>query len=482
MLDLRPLGYVIGLLLAALGIAMLGPLVADLRAGNGHWPAFLQSGIITSMTGVLMALASSNGVKQGLTLRQSFLLTTGVWVILPVFGALPFILGITDMRLVDAYFEAMSGMTTTGATVIIGLDVLPEGLNLWRGILHWLGGLGIVIVAMLFLPVMRIGGMQFFQAEGFDTLGKVLPRAMDIAQGLLNIYLILTGLAFLGFLVTGMSPFDAVVHAFSAISTGGFSTRDMSFSDFPGAPQYVAIVVMLLGSVPFVRLLQLMRGDAKPILRDSQVRTYLMLNALAALMIVFYRMLAQDDFSEQTFREALFNVVSYFSGTGFVAGDVTSWGGFSFVILICVGAIGGCTSSTGCSIKIFRYQVLFRSIWAQIQQLHSANRVVRIKLDGRLVDDSVLSSVILLFSLYIIIFGVLIVGLSMTGLSFMASVTGAWTAIFNVGPAFGPEVASTGALGGFPDSAKWLMILGMLMGRLEIIAVVVLILPRFWRA
>jgi len=193
MIDLRPIAYVIGLLLAALGLAMLGPLVADLRAGNGHWPAFLQSAIITLMTGGLMALASSTGVDRRMSVRQTFLLTTGVWIVLPAFGALPFMLGATDLRLVDAYFEAMSGMTTTGSTVLKGLDDLPQGILLWRGVLQWLGGLGIVIVAMLFLPVMRVGGMQFFQSEGFDTLGKIMPRALDIAQGLLNIYLVLTG-------------------------------------------------------------------------------------------------------------------------------------------------------------------------------------------------------------------------------------------------------------------------------------------------
>jgi len=482
MIDLRPIAYVIGLLLAALGLAMLGPLVADLRAGNGHWPAFLQSAIITLMTGGLMALASSTGVDRRMSVRQTFLLTTGVWIVLPAFGALPFMLGATDLRLVDAYFEAMSGMTTTGSTVLKGLDDLPQGILLWRGVLQWLGGLGIVIVAMLFLPVMRVGGMQFFQSEGFDTLGKIMPRALDIAQGLLNIYLVLTGLGFLAFLATGMSPFDAAVHAFTAVSTGGYSTRDASFAAFSGAAEYVCVVIMILGTLPFVRLLQLARGEARPILRDSQVRTYLLWTAIAVLLIVAYRLLALGEFSHPVFRETLFNVVSFFSGTGFTTGDVTSWGGFSFVVLFSVGAIGGCTSSTGCSIKIFRYQLLFKSIRAQIMQIHSANRVVAVKHDGRIVDDSILASVILFFTLYIITFGVLTVALSMTGLSFMASITGAWTAIFNVGPAFGSEVGPTGAITAFPDAAKWIMSAGMLMGRLEIIAVLVLLLPRFWRA
>lgn len=482
MIDLRPIAYVIGLLLTALGLAMLGPLVADLRAGNGHWPAFLQSAIITIMSGGLIALSSSPGDDRSLSVRQTFLLTTGVWVVLPAFGSLPFILGATDLAVVDAYFEAMSGMTTTGATVLAGLDALPQGILLWRGVLQWLGGLGIVIVAMLFLPVMRVGGMQFFQSEGFDTLGKIMPRALDIAQGLLSIYLVLTGLGFLAFLAGGMSAFDAATHAFTSVSTGGYSTRDASFGAFPGAPQYICVVLMILGTLPFVRLLQLSRGEARPILRDSQVRAYLQWTAIAVLLIVFYRMIGQDEFSEQVFRETLFNVVSFFSGTGFTVGDVTSWGGFSFVVLFSVGAIGGCTSSTGCSIKVFRYQLLFKSIRAQIMQIHSANRVVAVKHDGRIVDDSILSSVILFFTLYVITFGLLTVALSMTGLGFMASITGAWTSIFNIGPVFGDEVSITGTVAEFSDVAKWIMSFGMLLGRLEIIAVLILLLPRFWRA
>ncbi len=482
MFDMRPVGYVIGLLVAALGLTMLGPLVADLVAGNGHWPVFLESAIITTLTGALVAVACANSVGGGLTVRQGFLLTTGVWAVLPAFGALPFVLGATEMRVVDAYFEAMSGLTTTGTTIIPSIDDLPKGILLWRGVLQWLGGLGIVIVAMLFLPVMRVGGMQFFQNEGFDTMGKVLPRWMDIAGGLLNVYFFVTGAAIVVFYLLGMTWFEAAVHGFTAVSTGGFSTRDASFGAFPGALQYAAVVFMILGTLPFVRLLQAMQGQMRPILRDSQVRAYLAAVAGAVGLVVFYRMLMLGDFSEETFRETLFNIVSYFSGTGYGTGDVTTWGTFSLVVLICVGAIGGCTGSTGCSIKIFRYQILFKSLIAQTRQIHSANRVVSIRFEGRKVEDQVLDSVILLFSLYILTLGLLVVALSLTGLSFLAAVTGGWTAIFNIGPAFGPEVWVTGSVHAFPEAAKWLMSFAMLMGRLELIAVIVLFLPRFWRA
>lgn len=482
MIDVRPVGYVIGLLLVALGLAMLGPMVADLAAGNGHWPAFAEAAIVTVAVGGLAALASANGVGDGLTVRQSFLLTTGTWLILPLFGALPFMLGATDLALVDAVFEAVSGVTTTGTTVLVGLDTLPSGILLWRAVLQWLGGLGIVIVAMLFLPVMRVGGMQFFQTEGFDTHGKILPRALDIAWALLNIYLGLTFATFLGYVLTGLPLFEAATHAFTTVATGGFSTTDQSFGAFGPGAHYVCIVAMILASVPFVRLIQLSQGQAAPLFRDSQVRAYLSWIAIAALAIALYRMVASGSTDETAFREALFNTVSIFSGTGYGAGDVPGWGAFPLVVLFCVGAIGGCTSSTGCSIKVFRYQILIRAISAQIRRINSANRVVGVRLDGRKVDDSVIDSVILLFTLFLTTFGILVAALSLTGLSVMAAVTGAWTAIFNIGPAFGAEVGMTGAVDGFPEPAKWLMIGGMIVGRLEVISVIVLLMPRFWRA
>ncbi|WP_073327785.1 TrkH family potassium uptake protein [Wenxinia saemankumensis] len=481
MIDLRPVGYVIGLLVAGLGAAMLAPLAADLVAGNGHWPAFAESAIVTIICGALMALACSNAVGRGLTIRQSFLLTTGIWFVLPLFGALPLILGETALPLVDAYFESVSGVTTTGTTVIEGLDTLPAGILLWRGILQWLGGLGIVIVAMLFLPVMRVGGMQFFAAEGFDTQGKILPRAFDIAWALMYIYIALTMATFLAYWLLGMPAFDAACHAFATVATGGFSTTDASFAAYPGLEQYAAVLGMILASVPFVRLLQLARGEPKSFFRDTQIRAYLTWILIATLLIFAYRALRLGQLDEDTFRNTLFNTVSIFSGTGFGDGDIAAWGAFPMVVFFCVGAIGGCTSSTGCSIKVFRYQILFRAIGAQIRRFHSAHRVVTIRLDGRTVPEGVVDSVILLFTLFILSLGLLTVALSLTELSFYASVTGAWTAIFNIGPAFGPEVASSGAITGFPDTAKWLMIVGMLVGRLEIIAVIVLLLPRFWR-
>ncbi|OUD10402.1 potassium transporter TrkH [Marivivens niveibacter] len=482
MMDLRPVGYVIGLLTAVLGCAMIGPLLFDLAHGDPEWHTFMQSAVITISAGLFTSLACANGKGHGLNLRQSFILTTGVWIALPTFGAIPFIIGETQLSLVDAMFESMSGMTTTGATAIEGLETHSYGILLWRAILQWLGGLGIVIVAMIFLPVMKVGGMQFFQSEGFDTLGKSLPRALDIAKGLLQIYIGLTIVCALGYIVSGMSTLESIVHSFTTIATGGYSTTDASFAAFPGAPQYVASLFMFLASVPFIRFLQMIVGDPKPLFQDMQLRGYLTWSAYAVALIVVYRMSLEGEFTEEMFRSTLFNVVSIFSGTGYGDGDVMAWGPFAFAILFCVGMIGGCSGSTGCSIKVFRYQIMLRAISAQIKRLYSPNRVVSVRFEGRSVSDDVMSSIMLLFTCFVLTFGILIVLMGMTGISFLAAVTGAWTSIFNIGPVFGPEVGPSGAIHLFPDTAKWLMIVGMLLGRLEIVSVLVLVLPRFWRA
>ncbi len=478
--DFRPVGYVLGLLVATLGATMLVPMLFDMVDGNPHGWVFLQCAVVTGLSGGLIALACANGVGRGLTIQQSFLLTTGAWVVVPVFGALPLYVGAPGLSVTDALFESMSGFTTTGTTVIAEIDALPRGANIWRAITQWLGGLGIVIVAMVFLPVMKVGGMQFFRSEGFDTLGKVLPRALDISSGLIQVYIWLTFLCGFVYYALGMTSYDALFHALTTIATGGFSNYDASFGAYQGLPEYAGAVFMILATLPFVRYLQLLQGTAVPMWRDPQVRAYLRWTLYAVLAVTAWLVLVKRQPFEPAFREAAFNVTSIFSGTGYSSVNVLEWGGFPLVLLLIVGVIGGCTSSTGCSIKVFRYLILIEAIRVQIRKLHSPSRMVPMRYDGRPVELDVLNSVILLFTLYILTFGVLCVGLAMTGLQTGTSITAAWTAIFNIGPAFGPEVGGNGTVDGFPIEAKWLMIAGMLLGRLELVSVLVLFTRRFW--
>ena len=481
MFDLRPVGYVVGLLVTVLGFTMLVPMALDWWLGDPNAYAMFESAVITIMVGGLVALASSNGVKETLSIEQTFLLTTGVWLILPVFGAIPFMIGAPNANWTDAYFEAMSGMTTTGSTVFVGLDNLPHGTLLWRGIMQWLGGLGIAVVAMVFLPAMKVGGMQFFRTEGFDALGKILPRALDIAKALVQVYILMTVICVITYVLLGMNWFDATAHAFTTVSTGGFSTSDQSFAKFSGVAEYASVLFMIAASLPLVRFVQLMSGTARPLINDPQVRAYIVMTLVAISLVFAYRIIALDHRFEPALRESVFNVTSLFSGTGYTSADVTLWGPFPLIVFLIVGLIGGCTASTGCSVKVFRYLVLFSAIRAQIRRIQAPNGIFPIRMGGRKVDDDVLSSVMAFFVLFIVTLGVLAVLLSMTGLENGTAISAAWTAVANVGPAFGPEVSASGAMDQFPDSAKWLMIAGMLIGRLEILSVYVLFTVQFWR-
>lgn len=481
MFDVRPVAYVIGLLTACLGGAMLLPMMLDLWIGNGHWAVFAESAVITGAVGGLIAVASANGVGERLTIQQTFLLTTGVWFALPIFGALPFYIGATEARFVDAFFEAMSGLTTTGSTVFSDLETLPHGLKLWRGLLQWFGGIGIIVVAMVFLPELKIGGMQIFRSEGFDTMGKILPRAREIAQSIAVIYLGLTLACGLAYIAGGMGRLDAIVHAMTTIATGGFANSDASFAAFGPQVEYTASVFMILAALPFVRYVQFLAGTAKPLFRDTQIHAFLLTAVALVAVVALWQVANVTDDLEGAFRKSLFNVVSILTGTGYASADYTVWGSFAVSVFFFMGLIGGCAGSTACSIKVFRYQLLFASIKSQVRRIHSPHGLFQPRYEGKPVGEDVLSSVMSFFVLFTITLGLLAVALGMTGLDFITSVSGAATALGNIGPGLGPEIGPSGNFGGLNDTAKWLLAAAMLVGRLELLAVYAIFTVRFWR-
>jgi trk system potassium uptake protein TrkH len=465
----------------SLGLAMLVPMAADILAANGHWGAFAEAAAITTMFGLFLTLACANAVSSGLSIQQTFLLTTGVWLILPVFGAIPFVLGATEARYVDAFFEAMSGLTTTGSTVLSGLETLPEGLLLWRGLLQWFGGIGIIVVAMVFLPELRVGGMQLFRSEGFDTFGKILPRATAIASRISVIYLVLTGLCAVAYGALGMGGFDAVVHAMTTIATGGFANYDASFSAFPPGVEYAGILFMLLAALPFVRYVQLISGTARPLFLDSQIRAFLITVAVVALGMAVYLTVWLGTASEVAVRKALFNTVSIVTGTGYASADYMQWGAVAVVVMFIAGLIGGCAGSTSCSIKVFRYQLLFASVSTQVRRLYAPNGVFEPRYEGRPVGEDVISSVMAFFVLFFVTLGVVAILLALTGLDFITAISGAVAALANIGPGLGPKIGPAGNFAGLNDTAKWILSAAMLIGRLELMAVFVLFTATFWR-
>ncbi len=481
MLNPRPIGYVVGLLVMSLGAAMAVPALVDAVNGSDNWRAFALAGGISVFFGGAFTVACSEHRAPGLSIQQTFILTTLAWLALPVFGALPFFFGEPNVNYTDAFFEAMSGLTTTGSTVFTGLDQLPKGVLLWRGLLQWFGGVGIVVFAMAFLPMLKVGGMQLFKSEGFDTFGKILPRAAEIAMSIGWIYVGLTAMAAAAYALVGMDTMDAVVHAMTTISTGGFANHDASFAAYGAAAEYIASFFMILAALPFVRYVQIATGTARPLFFDPQIRAFLAIAAIVVSALILFQSLERGGVSELAIRKSLFNAISILTGTGYASANYTSWGAFPTMLFFLIGLIGGCAGSTSCSIKIFRFQVLFGAVITQIKLLHSPNGVFSPRYAGKTVDEDVISSVMSFLFFFFLTFGICAVTLSMMGIAPITAISGAASAIANIGPGLGPEIGPTGNFAGLPDMAKWVLAITMLLGRLELLSVLVLLTPKFWR-
>jgi len=346
MLDLRPVVNLLGILVAVLGMTMLVPAVAAFAFEDGEFDTFLLTAFICMAVGGGLALATAGSAQGKLNIQQVFLITTLVWLVLPIFGALPFVVGAPNTTYTNAFFEAMSGLTTTGSTVFLGLETLPKATLLWRGMLQWFGGVGIVVVAMALLPALKVGGMQIFKSEGFDTMGKVMPRAGEISISISSIYLFLTVTCMLSYNFAGLSIFDATVHAFTTVATGGFANYDRSFAQFSGLPEYVATVFMILASLPFIRYVQLVSGSSSPLFKDVQVRGFIKLMVLIVIMMTLWRVSMNGSAIEPAFRTTLFNVTSILSGTGYASDDYQLWGPFPIMLFFLIGLVGGCAGST----------------------------------------------------------------------------------------------------------------------------------------
>jgi trk system potassium uptake protein len=482
MIDLRPIAYLIGRMLIAVAILMLAPAAVDWQAGLPNANDFLEAAIITGAFGAMLSITSHNALGLSLDIRQAYLLTAAIWTVLPLFGCMPFVIGAPGLSVTDAYFETVSGITTTGASVIFGLDNMPPGMNLWRGMLNLLGGLGIAFVAMIFLPIMRVGGMQFFRTEGFDTFGKVLPRAADIAGQLVLVYFGLTLICIAVYAMIGMAPLDAVVHGMATIATGGFSPLDGSFSVYAGAGEYAGAFFMVLASLPYIRYVQLVNGSATPLWRDAQVRGYLRIIAIAVGSVTLWRWLTSDTGLEPIFRQSLFNLISIQSSTGFFSGDFGGWGGFMLPVAVLVGIFGACTGSSAAGLGVFRVQIAFAALRQHIRSVTMPDRTDPVRYEGRKVDDDVMNSVIMFITGYILILGLFSVALTLCGVDLESAFFGVWTTLGNIGYGFGPLVAEgKGTFIAYPDMAIWIMSLAMLLGRLGLLALLVLALPRFWQ-
>jgi trk system potassium uptake protein TrkH len=481
LIDLRPIFFILGFLLMTLAIAMGLPAVVDAVAGNPDWWVFAGSMTVTMFIGVSLVLTNRKE-QMRLSLRQTFVLTAFSWVVITIFAALPFAFTDLGLSAADAFFEAMSGITTTGSTVIVGLDHAPPGILLWRALLQWLGGIGIIVMAVGVLPVLQVGGMQLFRAEGFEQSEKVLPRVGQIAVGISIVYLGISFLCILSYWAAGMSGFDAFTHAMTTVSTGGFSTHDNSMAEFDTPTiEWLATLFMIGGSLPFVLYVQALHGNFEALFRDSQVRWFLGVIAFVTLSVTLWLWSSGGMAAEESIRTAAFNVVSIITGTGYATTDYSLWGGFGTTVFLVLMFVGGCAGSTTCSIKIFRYQVVYETMRVQIARLIQPHGVFIAHFNRKPIPEKAVESVLSFFYLFGLVFVLLAITLGALGLDFMTAVSGAATTIANVGPGLGEVIGPSGSFAPLPDTAKWLMSGAMLLGRLELFTVLVLFAPAFWR-
>ena len=480
MIDTRPILMVLGILLATLGIAMLIPAAADAAVGHVDWLVFCVAAGVCTFIGGALALAA-RGHARAITNRQAFILTVAAWIVIPAFAALPFSFSELNLSYTDGFFEAMSGLTTTGSTVITGLDHAPPGILLWRALLQWLGGIGIIVMAIAILPLLRIGGMQLFRLESSDTSEKVLPRAAQIAAASAGIYLALSTFCAGALWLAGMPFFDAAIHAMTTLATGGFSTSDRSIGGFESAGvDWIVIAFMLLASLPFLIYFQAVRGRPLVLWRDSQVRWFFAIVTVCIALMTLWTVSEVDLAPAEAFRHSAFSVVSIVTGTGFATMDYTAWGSFAVTGFFFLTFAGGCAGSACGGIKMYRFQVLYETGRVQMSRLVRPHGVVVPRYNGRPIPESAIDSVMSFFFLFALVFGLLVLALSMLGLDFTTALSGAATAMSNVGPGLGEIIGPTGTFQTLPDGAKWLLSAGMLLGRLELFTVLVLFTRRFW--
>ncbi|PHZ85950.1 potassium transporter TrkH [Paremcibacter congregatus] len=482
MVDLRPIFLINGLFLLILGVGMLFPALVDVAVDNPDWQVFaICSGIVMFVGGMLFL--TNRGEDKELSIQQAFILTVSTWVVIPVFGALPFVYSDLALSYTDAFFEAMSGLSTTGSTVITGLDGAPPGILLWRALLQWFGGVGIIIMAVIILPFLRVGGMQLFKIGAFDTAEKVLPRAAQLGVAISLLYVGLTIICAAALWMAGMTVFEAVCHAFTTIATGGYSTSDGSIGHFDSALiDYIIVLFMIIGSMPFILYLKMVQGHSFVLWQDSQVRWFLSLLVLLIAIMTLWRWSDGNQNMIEVLRYTVFNVVSILTGTGFATTDYTAWGSMAVVFFFFIMFIGGCAGSTSCGIKIFRFQVMVTMVVAHLRKILRPNGIFLPRYNDRPISTDVMGSVISYLFLFLVCFLILALGLSLTGLDFITAISGAGTAMANVGPALGPTIGPTGTFQTLPDTAKWFLTMGMLLGRLELFAVLILFSPQFWRA
>ncbi len=478
MSNYKTVFFTLGILQIILGIFMMIPIIIQFIY-NEVDSSFLGASIVTIIFGILFFLSNLDHDKK-LNLQQAFLLTALSWLSIAVFGSLPFIFSDADFSITNAFFESMSGITTTGSTIIPNLENTPKGILLWRALLQWLGGIGIIVMAITLMPIMNVGGMQLFKISNNDSSEKILPKSKEIALRLIYIYSSLTFLCAFSYKILGMNIFDSLTHSMTTIATGGFSNYNESIGFFDNPYiEISAIIFIILGSLPFIAYIKFLSGDKKIFFSDIQIQTFIKIIVISIIILSIY--LTINNSTQINLRSIIFNVISILTGTGYVNAQFDNWGAFAIIIFLLLMFIGGCAGSTTCGIKIFRIQILYYFISNQLKKIIYPKGIFVLKYNQSPVDNKFISSIISFIYMYLIIFFIITALLSLTGLDFITSISGAATSISNVGPGLGSIIGPNGNFSSLPDISKWILTLGMILGRLELFAILVLFLPSFWR-
>lgn len=474
---------ILGLLLMIFSLTMLPPVIFSLVFGDHTWLSFVEGFALTLLAGLVFWFPARHSRKE-LRLRDGFVVVALFWTVLGAFGALPLYLSSTPtVSLTDAVFESMAGLTTTGATILTGLDAMPQSILYYRQQLQWLGGMGIIILAVAVLPMLGVGGMQLYRAEtpGPVKDTKLTPRIAETAKALWYVYLGFTTLCMLAYLIAGMSWFDALCHAYSTVAIGGFSTHDLSIGYFDSAAvELVAVVFMFAAGVNFsLHFFAWRRARLVHYARDPEFRAYVVVLA-GVSTIVIGTLLFANTFSDsmEGIIAGLFQTVSIATTTGFTTANYAGWPGAVPVLLIFASFIGGCAGSTAGGIKVVRCLLIYKQGLREITRLVHPNAEIPVKLGQQAVSYRIVDAVWGFFSVYVVVFGIMMLLMMATGLDQITAFSAVAATLNNLGPGLG-EV--TGGFMTVPDTAKWVGVVGMLLGRLEIFTLLVLITPTFWR-
>jgi len=474
--------FAVGVLLIILGAFMLIPCFVQFLYDEKN-TTFLSSASLTFFIGILLVLTNLEENRK-LNLQQAFLLTALSWLNIAIFGSLPFLLSELNLTPVDAFFESMSGITTTGSTIITNLDDAPKGILIWRSILQWLGGIGVIVMAITILPLLNVGGMQLFKKDqASDATEKILPKTREVALIISIIYLTLTFACSFAYWFVGMNIFDSIAHSMTTIATGGFSTYSNSIGYFQNPKiEIISVIFIILGSIPFIAYLKFVKGDKKIFFKDSQIKGLIYILIASVFLIFFYLILIGNEYNFlENLRISTFNVVSILSGTGYVTADFNTWGKFPLVFFLFLMFVGGCAGSTTCGIKIFRFQILGHFMINQIKKLVYPRGVFTIKYNNEKISNTFIYSIITFIFVYFFIFFILAACLSLNGLDFITAISGSASAISNVGPGLGDIIGPNGNYSSLPNFSKLSLSFGMLLGRLELFAVLILFFPSFWK-